>query len=101
MNKKEDAIKRFKEAVEQIKSSKRRSTEILQEISVYKIGDKFIYPDVDNTVYKISHLSWNEDVDSITYLLDKFVDGEFVYDFVMDEELIVQEIENNSMILKK
>ena len=100
MTKKEDVIRRFKEAVEQIKSSKRRSTEILQEISVYKIGDKFIYPDVDNTVYKISHLTWNEQVDSITYCLEKFVDGGFIYDFVMDEEVILQEIENNSMILK-
>lgn len=103
MNKKEDCIKRMNENIEQVEYLKKLDKDILQEISIYKIGDEFTYPDIDNVVLKIeliSHLKLDNELQSISYLFDVFVNGEFDYDFVMDETFVIYQVENNSLIFK-
>ena len=105
MNKKEDCIKRINENIEQIECLKRLNKEILQEISIYKIGDEFVYPDIDNVVLRIrtldiDTLNIDSDLNSICYLFENYVNGEFHHDFVMDETFVIYQVENNSLIFK-
>ena len=100
MNKKEDCIKRINENIEQIEYLKKLNKDILQEISIYKIGDEFMYPDIDNVVLRIRTLNIDPDLNSICYLFDNYTNGEFRHDFAMDEIFVIYEVENNSWIFK-
>ena len=85
---KNEIILKIENNIDKINCLQCENIQHLQQISKYKIGDKFVSYNSNGLLYRIEHIDWNVDDKIVTYKLEVMINYVRIDSLYFDEDMV-------------